>query len=87
MLELTGLVGFLLIGGILFLAAKVLFALFLIPLRIGIGALKLLLFLVVGIPLLIIGCLAIGVALPLLIAGVVLAILIAPFVLLVKAIS
>jgi hypothetical protein len=87
MLEL-GLVAVLLVAGILFVAVKVLLALVLIPLKIGIGALKVLLFLVVGIPLLIIGCAVIGVTLPfLLIGGLVLAILVAPFVLLVKTIS
>jgi len=87
MLEL-GLAAVLLIAGILFVAVKVLLALVLIPLKIGLGALKVLLFLVVGIPLLIIGCAVIGVALPFLVmGGLVLLILVAPFVLLVKAIS
>ncbi len=87
MLEL-GLIVVLLIAGILFLAVKVLLALVLIPLKIGIGALKILLFLVLGIPLLILGCAVIGVALPfVLVGGLVLVILVAPFVLLVKAIT
>jgi hypothetical protein len=88
MLELTGLIAVLLVAGILYVAVKVLFALVLIPLKIGIGALKLALCLLVGIPLLIIGCVVIGITLPfLIIGGLVLAFLIAPFVLLVKAIS
>ncbi len=87
MVEL-GLVGVLLVVCVLFLAVKALLAFVLIPLKIGIGALKILLFLVLGIPLLIIGCAIIGVALPFLImGGLVVAILIAPLVLLVKAIS
>ncbi len=85
MLEL-GLAAVLLVAGILFITVKVLLALFLIPLKIGIGALKILLFLVMGIPLLIIGCVVIGVTLPFLLAGgLILAILVAPFVLLAKA--
>ena len=69
-------------------AVKVLLALLLIPLKIGIWALKFLLFLPVGIPLLVIGCVIVGATLPfLVIGGLVPAILIAPFVLLVKAIS
>jgi hypothetical protein len=88
MVGLTGLIAVMLVAGLLFVAAKVLFALFLIPLKIGIGALKLLLCLLVGIPLLIIGCVVIGVALPfLLVGGLVFALLIAPIVLIVKAIS
>ncbi len=88
MLELAGLALALLVAGILFVAVKVLFALFLIPLKIGIGALKLVLFLFLGIPILIIGCVVVGIALPfLIIGGLVLLILVAPFVLLVKAIS
>ncbi len=87
MVEL-GLVGVLLVVCVLFLAVKALLALVLIPLKIGIGALKILIFLVLGIPLLIIGCAIIGVALPFLImGGLVVAFLIAPLVLLVKAIS
>ncbi len=87
MLEL-GLGAVLLVAGLLFVAVKVLLALVLIPLKIGIGVLKILLFLVVGIPLLILGCAIIGAALPvLLVGGLVLAILAAPFVILVKAIS
>jgi hypothetical protein len=84
---LTGLVAVLLVAGILFVAVKVLFALVLIPLKIGFGVLKFLLLLLVGIPLLIFGCLVVGVALPFLIGGLVVAILIAPFVLLAKAIT
>ncbi len=77
-----------LVAGIMLVAVKVLAALLLIPLKIGIGALKLLLFLVLGIPLLLVGCAVVGIALPFLIAGgAVLAILVAPFVLLAKAIS
>lgn len=87
MVEL-GLVGVLLVVCVLFLAVKALLAFVLIPLKIGLGALKVLLFLVLGIPLLIIGCAIIGVALPFLImGGLVLAVLVAPLVLLVKAIS
>jgi hypothetical protein len=88
MLEVTGLAAFLLVAGVLLVLVKLLFALVLIPLKIGIGVLKFFLFLLLGIPLLIIGCVAIGVTLPFLIAGgLVLAILVAPFALLVKAIS
>lgn len=88
MFELAGLGAVLLIGGIIFVAAKVLFALFLIPLKLGIGALKLLLFVVVGIPLLAIGCVAIGITLPFLVAGgLVLLVLVGPFVLLAKVFS
>ena len=87
MLELC-LGAILLAAGILFVAVKVLAALVLIPLKIGLGALKFFLFLVLGIPLLIIGCMVIGIALPfLLIGGLALALLVAPFVLLVKAMS
>ncbi len=87
MLEL-GLAAVLLVVGILFVAVKVLLALFLIPLKIGLGALKVLLLLVVGIPLLIVGCVVFGLALPfLLFGGLVLAILVAPFVFLVKVIG
>jgi hypothetical protein len=87
MLELTGLAALLLVVGILFVAIKVLLALVLIPLKIGIGVLKFLFFLLVGLPLLIIGCVVIGVTLPfLLVGGLVLAILVAPLVLLVKAV-
>jgi hypothetical protein len=87
MLELTGLAALLLVAGILFVAVKLLLALVLIPLKIGIGFLKFLLFLLLGLPLLIIGCVVVGVALPLLIVGgLVLAILVAPVALLVKAI-
>ncbi len=87
MVEL-GLVGVLLVVCVLFLAVKALLAFVLIPLKIGLGVLKILLFLVLGIPLLIIGCAIIGVALPFLImGGLVVAFLIAPLVLLVKAIS
>jgi len=87
MLEL-GLFAVILVGGILFLAVKILLALVMVPLKIGIGALKVLLFLLVGMPLLIIGCAVIGLTLPfLLISGLALAALIVPFVLLVKAIS
>lgn len=88
MLELTGLVAVLLVAGVLFVAVKLLFALLLIPLKIGIGVVKFLLFLLVGVPLLILLCVFIGVALPFLMAGgLVLAFLIAPLVLLVKAVS
>jgi hypothetical protein len=87
MLEL-GFIAVVLVAGILFVAAKMIFALVLIPLKIGIGVLKLVLFLLIGVPLLIIGCVVIGVSLPfLLIGGLALAILVAPVVLLVKAIS
>ena len=87
MLELTGLAALLLIAGILFVAVKLLLALVLIPLKIGIGVLKFLLFLLLGLPLLIIGCVVVGVALPfLIVGGLVLAVLVAPVALLVKAI-
>jgi len=88
MLEATGFLAVLLIVGVLVLAVKLLLALLLIPLKLGVGTLKILLLLLLGIPLLIIGCVAVGVALPFLLAGgLVLAVLIAPLVLLVKAIS
>ena len=83
-----GLIGVCLVLGVLFVAAKILFALVLIPLKIGLGVVKLFLFILVGIPLLIVGCAVIGVALPfLLIGGLALAVLVAPVVLLVKAVS
>jgi hypothetical protein len=83
-----GLAAVLLVMGILFVAVKVLFALVLIPLKIGLGALKAALFLLVGVPLVIFGCLIVGVALPfLIVGGLALAILVAPLVLLVKAAS
>ncbi len=83
---MLGFLAILLVAGVLLVAAKVVFALILLPLKIGLGALKLLLFLVIGIPALIFGCAVLGLALPFLIVGLALAILIAPFVLLVKAV-
>jgi hypothetical protein len=95
MLEIAALLGVFLVLGIVFLLGKLLLGLFLIPLKIGIGALKLLVFIFVGIPLLILGCLVLGVLLPaalvllpvLAIGGAVVCLVILPFVLVFKAFS
>jgi hypothetical protein len=87
MLELGALFAVLLIVGVVFVAIKLLFALVMIPLKIGFGILKIVLFAVLGIPLLILGCVAVGIALPILAVGLVLAVLVAPFVLVAKVVS
>ncbi len=59
-----GLIGFFLVFGCLFLLAKVALGLVLLPIKIGIGLAKALLVLLLGIPLVILGCVALGVVLP-----------------------
>ena len=69
MLTLGMLLVFGLVVGLVFLVIKVLVALFLIPLKIGFGLLKLLAFILVGIPLLVLGLAVAAVAVPVLVLG------------------
>jgi hypothetical protein len=72
-----------LILGIGILAAKVVFSLVFLPLRIGFGLAKVLLAALIGIPLLILGF-VFAAAIPLVIVGIVLALIVVPVVLAAK---
>lgn len=90
MMELCVLAGAVLVMGLIFLLLKVVMGLLVLPFKLGFGLIKLLLGMLIGIPLLLlfilVGIPLLAAAIPLLVIGALGALLLAPVVLILKAI-